>query len=188
MRLPEIVSSAGMLGNKIVQPSQAGKDTFSDSSYWWLFKDLRDKTNIDWAGRNGIRDHGPKQQPGSGHTWSGSHRVKRPGRRRKKVFQSIQPDSEEQKNLDIPDTYAEYVGVYTIPMQNLELAVMVKDGHLALDIPGQAVIDLEGPDESGRWVFSVDDTRSISFVKGRKGNITAVNLHSLFTLPKKKIN
>jgi hypothetical protein len=54
MRLPEIVSSAGTLGNKIVQPSQAGKDTFSDSSYWWLFKDLRDKTNIDWAGRNPI--------------------------------------------------------------------------------------------------------------------------------------
>ncbi|MGB2908251.1 MAG: hypothetical protein WBB73_14205 [Candidatus Aminicenantaceae bacterium] len=129
------------MGNKIVQPSQAGKGEVT-----------------------ALKFHEATPLP------------------RKK------PDSEEQKNLDIPDTYAEYVGVYTIPMQNLELAVMVKDGHLALDIPGQAVIDLEGPDESGRWVFSVDDSRSLSFVKGKKGNITAVNLHSLFTLPKKKMN
>lgn len=62
---------------------------------------------------------------------------------------------------------------------------MVKDGHLALEIPGQGVIDLEGPDESGRWTFSGNSSRTVSFVKNSKGNITAMNLHSLFTLPKK---
>ncbi len=305
-RLPEIVTSAGTFGKKIVQPSQAGKDTFSDSSYWWLFKDLRDKTNIDWTGRNpmvreefdaleeefaagipaiiskavdlrkvgqmdeaaGVLDKytascvekalakanelrlkfekagvpeqfkpyvgsyianfGPYQDaefeikvqnnslavdiPGQGVI-----ELKDPddeGKRYFKVSNRIavsfvetgrgevtalefheatplprkKTDSEEQKNKDIPDKYAEYVGVYTIPMQNLELTVMVKDGHLALDIPGQGVIDLEEPDENGRWTFSVNSSRAISFVKSRKGDITALSLHSLFTLPRKRMN
>jgi secernin len=302
--LPEIVSSAGTMGKKIVQPGSAGKDDFSASSYWWLFKDLRDKTNIDWTGRNpmvreefdaleeefaagipaiisqavnlrkagqmdeaaGVLDKytaacvekalakanelrlkfekagvpeqfkpyvgiyvanfGPYQNaefevkvqnnslaveiPGQGVI-----ELKDPddaGRWYFKIssriavsfvetvktevtalkFHEATPlprkntDPEEQKNMDIPDEYAVYVGVYTIPTQKLELTVMVKDGHLALEIPGQGVIDLEGSDENGRWTFSANSSRAVSFVKNRKGEISAMNLHSLFTLPKKK--
>ena len=53
-RLPEIISSAGTFGKKVVPPEEAVQDSFSNDSYWWLFKDLRDKTNIDWNGRNPI--------------------------------------------------------------------------------------------------------------------------------------
>ncbi len=301
--LPEIVSSAGTMGKQIVQPSRAGQDTFSASSYWWLFKDLRDMTNIDWTGRNPIvreefdvleeefaagisavisqavdlRKAGQMDEaakvldkytascvekalakanelrlkfekagvPEQFKPYIGTYianfgtyqnaefevkvqnnslavdipgqgvvELKDPddeGKRYLKISNRIavsfveagntevtalkfhestplprkKTDPEEQKNMDIPDEYAEYVGVYTIPMQKLELTIMVKDGHLALEIPGQGVIDLEGPDESGRWTFSGNSSRTVSFVKNSKGNITAMNLHSLFTLPKK---
>lgn len=42
---PKIVSTTGTYGKTIEPPSKAGKDTFSPDSYWWLFRDLADKTN-----------------------------------------------------------------------------------------------------------------------------------------------
>jgi len=46
-RLPKIVTTAGTLGNRDVMPSKVGRDTFSDKSYWWLFRDLSDKVRAD---------------------------------------------------------------------------------------------------------------------------------------------
>jgi secernin len=305
-RLPEIVSAAGTAGRKIVRPSRAGKDAFSDSSYWWLFKDLRDKTNVDWAGRNPlvrkefdaleeefaagipaviakavdlrkaghvseaaevldkftascvekaltkanelrlkfektgvpeqfrpyigtyIANFGPYQNAefevkvqnnslAVDIPDQGSFELKEPDDEGKRYFKvsprvavsfvetksggvtalkfhemALLPkkkaEPEEPNKPDIPKEYAEYAGVYTIPVQNLELTIVVKDGRLALNAPGQAVIDLEGPDEKGRWAFSMEDSRSVSFVRNRKGDVTAMNIHSLFTLPKKRGN
>ena len=95
-------------------------------------------------------------------------------------------DSTGKQEESLPEKYREYVGTYTVPMQKMELTVQIKDGHLALDIPGQGVIDLEGPDEKNRWVFSVNADRAVSFLRNRKGEISAMNMHSTFTLPKKK--
>jgi len=38
--IPAIVSAAGTHGRKVVSPDKAGADAFSESSYWWLCKDL----------------------------------------------------------------------------------------------------------------------------------------------------
>jgi secernin len=46
-RLPEIVSSAGTFGKKVVAPPQAQPDTFSPDSYWWLFRRLMDSVKGD---------------------------------------------------------------------------------------------------------------------------------------------
>ena len=40
---PKIVTTAGTYGNRVEQPSKAGRDTFSAESFWWLFRDLSDK-------------------------------------------------------------------------------------------------------------------------------------------------
>ena len=41
--LPQIVSTAGIYGNRIESPSKVARDEFSDRSYWWLFRDLSDR-------------------------------------------------------------------------------------------------------------------------------------------------
>jgi secernin len=41
-RLPEIVSRAGSLGKQVIPAVQAGEDTFTPDSYWWLFRQLND--------------------------------------------------------------------------------------------------------------------------------------------------
>jgi secernin len=56
-RLPEIVSSAGMFGKKVIAPPQAQPDTFSPDSYWWLFRRLMDRVKGDRI--NSLPDHYP---------------------------------------------------------------------------------------------------------------------------------
>ena len=303
-RLPEMVSTAGTAGKTIMPPSKAQPDSFSEKSYWWIFKDLRDKTNIDWAQRNpvvreafdalekefasgipeimsqavGLRKEGKIDEASGvldGYTAAcvekaldkanelrskfeeagvperfepylgtymanfGAYRdaefevgvlnnclavnipgqgfveLKDPDAEGKwyfKVsnmvavsfvatsegeitalrFQETAPFPKKKINpgdadtQDIPDEYKDIIGLYSVPSQNIDLIVLVEEGQLALDIPGQGVVDLEGPDEQGRWVFKPDPSRSLSFYKNRKGEVMAMHFHSLFTLPKKK--
>lgn len=42
-RLPEVASRAGKLGRKVIPADQAGVDSFSPDSYWWLFRQLNDQ-------------------------------------------------------------------------------------------------------------------------------------------------
>ncbi len=43
-KLPEILSTAGTYGKRVIAPDKATEDKFSSKSYWWLFRDLLDKT------------------------------------------------------------------------------------------------------------------------------------------------
>ncbi len=43
-KLPDIVSTAGTFGKRVVAPNIATQDSFSENSYWWLFRNLLDKT------------------------------------------------------------------------------------------------------------------------------------------------
>lgn len=45
--LPSIVSTAGTFGDTVTPPPDAQKDTFSEQSYWWLFRQLLDLTKGD---------------------------------------------------------------------------------------------------------------------------------------------
>jgi len=45
--LPEIVSSAGTFGKRVVPPDRAREDEFSPDSYWWLFRRLMDSVKGD---------------------------------------------------------------------------------------------------------------------------------------------
>jgi len=43
-KLPEIISTVGIHGKTVEPPSEAEQDTFSPDSFWWLFRDLVEKT------------------------------------------------------------------------------------------------------------------------------------------------
>lgn len=49
-RLPTIVSAAGTVGKGVVPPPQVQPDTFSPTSYWWLFRELLDRVKGDAIG------------------------------------------------------------------------------------------------------------------------------------------
>lgn len=305
-RIPEIVSTAGTFGKTVVPPSQAGQDTFSDKSYWWLFKDLRDKTNIDWAQRNPIvreafdaleeefasgvpdviqravelRNTGNTEEaakvlddytarcvskavekvnelrlrfenagvPDRFKPYMGTYlanfgtfknaefnvtvqnnslavdipvqgvvELKEPdefGRRYFKVSNQVAVSFEEgeegmvstlkfhETNIfprkkaseeviskaEIPEKYRSYVGTYTVPMREIVFTVLVKDNQLALQRPDSSIIQLEDTDQEGRWAFAQDPSVAISFIHNRKGDVSAMNLHQTYRLPRRKEN
>ena len=67
--------------------------------------------------------------------------------------------------------------------------MLIQNGNLAVDIPGQLVFELKDPDNEGRWYFAMTDQVAVSFEKDSTGNITGMNLHQEgyeFKLPKGK--
>jgi hypothetical protein len=42
--LPAIVSAAGAFGKQVAAPNTVAQDTFLPDSYWWLFRELLDRT------------------------------------------------------------------------------------------------------------------------------------------------
>jgi len=49
-RLPDVLSTAGPMGKTVTAPPEAKPDQFSEHSYWWLFRDLLDRTKGDETG------------------------------------------------------------------------------------------------------------------------------------------
>jgi secernin len=41
--LPDIVTNPGTFGKRVMSAEAAGEDTFSEDSYWWLFRELMDR-------------------------------------------------------------------------------------------------------------------------------------------------
>lgn len=303
-KLPEIVSTAGMYGKRIVPPSKAERDAFASSSYWWLFRDLCDKTNINWDKRNPIvraefdrleqefaakvpdvtrkalalrkkdkedeaarildkfsegcvekavtkvnelrkRFEADEDVPENYRLYIGKYIANFGPYRNdefkvviknnrlavdipsQKVVELKEPDEEgmwyftittsiavtfdqeengtinalkfhQQSVLqkeaspdesipeDVPEEYKPYLGKYKVPMRNVKYTVVVKNGRLAVDIPGQLVVELLPPDEKDRWYFSIDETTSVSFERDESGKVTAMKIHQTFVLPKKQ--
>lgn len=71
-----------------------------------------------------------------------------------------------------------YVGVYIAnigpALTDAEMTVMVKNGALAVDVPGQMTFELLPPDDEGKWYFAVTDQVAVSF--NRKGDAPAYSM------------
>lgn len=73
-----------------------------------------------------------------------------------------------------------YVGEYDAlfpPFEGQVFEVVVKDGALAVDVPGQTVYELKPPDDQGRWYFAVTDTIHVTFAMGADGKAAVLEMH-----------
>ncbi len=101
----------------------------------------------------------------------------------------INPGAEEAVT-DVPEEYELYLGTYTAlsgPLMYQEFTVLVQNGHLAVSLPGQLVVELEAPDEKGKWRFTIDDTVAVSFERDGAGTVTTMKIHQAretFELPR----
>ncbi|UCD74512.1 MAG: serine hydrolase [Phycisphaerales bacterium] len=103
----------------------------------------------------------------------------------------INPDRAEAV-AEIPDDYRPYLGTYIAnfgPYRDVDFTVVTRNGHLAVDVPGQLVFELEDPDDEGRWYFVMTRDVAISFDRDEDGAVTGMRLHQAgmeFELPKGK--
>jgi CubicO group peptidase (beta-lactamase class C family) len=70
---------------------------------------------------------------------------------------------------------ARYLGRYRSEESGMECTVLVRNGRLAVDVPGQMVYELRAPDADGRRRFAVKDTISVAFAE-EAGRVAAMTL------------
>lgn len=78
--------------------------------------------------------------------------------------------------------YNRHIGKYRGPEK--VLTVLISNGHLALDIPGQMVFDLKDPSEDGEWYFALTNRVSVSFDYDNSGNASTMTINSRQRLPR----
>lgn len=61
--------------------------------------------------------------------------------------------------------FSPYVGEYRFDVMDTDLKVLVRNGALAIDVPGQMVFELKPPNADGKWVFAITDQIAVSFMR-----------------------
>ncbi len=86
---------------------------------------------------------------------------------------------EPTANGDTED-YEPYVGNYVAnfgQFSDTVFTVMVQNGRLAIDIPGQQVFELKEPDQEGKWYFVVSNDIAVSFDRDEDDNVIGMKLY-----------
>ena len=95
------------------------------------------------------------------------------------------PKREDAKSVGevVPEKFQPYLGKYPVPMQDIELIVIYKDGNLAVNDPNQGIVKLKGPDKDGLWIDQWNKNK-ISFDADEAGNVSSMIFHSIHKLSK----
>jgi len=83
----------------------------------------------------------------------------------------------------IPEKFRPYTGRYQGPEKVLK--VQVQNNHLALDIPGRMIFELDDPDENGFWYFKLTRDVRVCFEKDATGPVTGMTIYNRARIPRK---
>jgi len=197
--LPAIVSEAGTYSGGVNPPSQVEADAFDEGSYWWIFRDLADLATGGVADRTAeVRAvFDPLEAVFAGevpHVLSEAAMLRADGKdeEARQLLAGFSAECVEQAvtaantlraqfasgtSTEIPEAYRPYVGAYRGTFADITYSVLVKAGHLAVDVPGQRIYELKDPDENGRWGFAVSDAIAISFESNESGKVVWMTVY-----------
>lgn len=202
-KLPAIVSAAGTFGKKITPPDRVLADRFSENSYWWLFRDLTDKINLDWKARNvvvraefnalekefaaglpdimrqavSLRKAGKIDAAAAVLDAFTAGCVEKAVQTANGLRKKFGPQPAEDKAGSLPPALEEVAGTYVAnfgPYIDADWKVSVKDGRLFLEIPGRNALELKDPGQDGIRRLVVSDLAGVSFLRGAKNGIIAM--------------
>ena len=197
--LPEIVSAAGMRGSAVRPPSGVEPDESSPDSYWWIFRDLHelaahgavDRTSEVREAFDALEQDFASELPEVIERAVALRNADRPeeaarilgtytesclGRATAKARELCEAMKTEVA-VAIPPEFEPFVGRYAATHKHETHTVVVRGGHLAIDVPGQMVFELLDPDESGRRRFAMTDQVSVSFVRDDAGAVIGMTYH-----------
>jgi hypothetical protein len=77
-----------------------------------------------------------------------------------------------------PEDMEKYVGTYQTEDPNVNVKVVILEGRLALEVPGEPIeLELYPPDEEGKWYIRINPTVAVSFNETDDGRITSFTVH-----------
>jgi CubicO group peptidase (beta-lactamase class C family)/formylglycine-generating enzyme required for sulfatase activity len=87
----------------------------------------------------------------------------------------------EAEATEVPEEFEPYLGPYTVysgPLENQQISVVVQDGHLALDIASLIVYELQPPDDVGIWHSSFGEMIAVSFDRDDAGVVIGMKIYT----------
>ncbi|HEX9793156.1 MAG TPA: serine hydrolase domain-containing protein [Planctomycetota bacterium] len=87
-----------------------------------------------------------------------------------------------------------YVGTYIANFASFSDApfeVLIKDGRLAVDVPGQTTYELKNPDAEGKWEFALTDQVAVSFERDAHDRPKVLRFHQgglVFEVPREGVS
>lgn len=109
------------------------------------------------------------------------------------VWEALLGEWEEIAGEGETEDYQPYLGEYIANFgtwKDAEFTVLVQNGRLAIDVPGQQVFELKEPDEEGKWYFAITDEVAVSFDRDDTGSVVGMKLYQaglVFELPRKGV-
>jgi CubicO group peptidase (beta-lactamase class C family) len=100
---------------------------------------------------------------------------------------------EEPADGEGTEDYEPYVGNYTAnfgQFKDTTFTVLVQNGRVAVDVPGQQVFELKGPDEEGKWYFVVSSDIAVSFERDENNDVVGMKMYQAgmtFDLPRQGV-
>lgn len=210
-KLPEIVSAAGTYGKVVQPPAKVKQDSFSPRSYWWLFRDLTDRVNLDREKRLPIvrKEFDALEQAFDAAVPAivkQAVALRKAGKNEKaaqvlnefsadcvaKVVKKVNQLRERFKEaaVEVPEAYKPYVGIYIAnfgSFKDAKFKVRMLNDRLAVDIPGRTTMELKAPDEEDLWYYKSSPAAAFSFDRDEQGNVAAMNLYQINALVKKPV-
>jgi CubicO group peptidase (beta-lactamase class C family) len=89
------------------------------------------------------------------------------------------PKGRAPKEVELnPAELQKYTGHYQTEDPDVVVEVLIQNGRLALDIPGQPVLlELSPPDEEGKWYFRLNPQLAIAFNESTDGKVESFTAH-----------
>ncbi len=109
------------------------------------------------------------------------------------VWEALLGEWEDSDSGDKIEEYEPYLGEYIAnfgQFQDEEFTVLVQNGRLAIDVPGQQIFELKEPDEEGKWYFVITDQIAVSFDRNDNDNVIGMKMYQagyVFELPRKGV-
>jgi len=96
------------------------------------------------------------------------------------VFDSLVGHASDDSGNVKRDEVASLLGKYVANFgswKDERCTVLIKDGKLALDVPGQRVYELKTPDAKGKWYFALTNQVAVSFKKDDDGKSISLTMY-----------
>ena len=74
------------------------------------------------------------------------------------------------------DDVRDLMGIYHFEVKNVDCEVLIKNGRLAIDVPGQMTFEMHPPDEEGLRKFRATDAIAVKFNRGEDGDIESLTM------------
>lgn len=90
----------------------------------------------------------------------------------------------EEMDDSVPEAWRPLLGKYTVPVANVEVAVLVQDDSLTADLPGKGKLKLKKPGYGKRWVSEKEKEYEFAFDIDESGDVTAMIVYHTYVLPR----